>query len=69
MDSAAPFSISAFHPHSDVSIALQTFRWLLVLGFPTTVAAATVWPELFTVAEAVEEAETHESHGLYPPIV
>jgi len=26
---------------------MTTYQWLLVLGFPPTVAAATVMPELF----------------------
>jgi hypothetical protein len=69
MDSAAPFPFSALDPQSDVGVALQTFRWLLVLGFPTAVAAATVWPELFTAEDAVEEAESNEATGFYPPII
>jgi hypothetical protein len=49
MDSVAPFPFSALSPNSEVSVALQAFRWLCVLGFPMAVAAATVWPDVFTL--------------------
>jgi hypothetical protein len=47
MNSAAPFPLSSFAPEGEFSVALDAFRWLIVLGFPTAVAAATVWPQLF----------------------
>jgi hypothetical protein len=47
MNSAAPFPLSSFGPEGEVSVALDAFRWLIVLGFPTAVAAASVWPHLF----------------------
>lgn len=33
---------------------MNMFHWLLILGFPPSVAAATVAPEIFTDAETVE---------------
>ncbi len=30
---------------------MNTFQWLLILGFPTNVAAAQAMPELFTADE------------------
>ena len=50
MNSAAPFPISALTSQSDFNVTVEAFRWLLVLGFPTAVAAATVWPDMFAPA-------------------
>ena len=68
MDSTAPFPFSALHPQGDVSVALQTFRWLLVLGFPTAIAAATVWPEVFTAQEDDSDSSPASEAGGYPVI-
>jgi hypothetical protein len=68
MDSTAPFPFSALHPQSDVSVALQTFRWLLVLGFPTAIAAATVWPDVFTAQED-DAAPASESETFGYPVI
>jgi hypothetical protein len=38
---------------------MNTFQWLLVLGFPANVAAAKTMPELFT-AEEIASAEADE---------
>ena len=43
------------HPHSTVTLApppMNEFQWLLVLGFPAEIAAATVMPEVFIADEA-----------------
>ncbi len=58
MNSAAPFPFSALHPHSEVAVALDTFRWLVVLGFPIAVAAATVWPDFFAPADELRNKGT-----------
>jgi hypothetical protein len=34
---------------SSTGAEIDAFRWLLILGFPLPVAAATAMPELFTV--------------------
>lgn len=47
-----PYSSLASHAESaasDSSAEINAFRWLLILGFPLPVAAATAMPELFTV--------------------
>ena len=44
------------HEASDAgltSFTMNTFQWLLVLGFPVNVAAAQTMPELFTSDEAL----------------
>lgn len=35
---------------------MNTFQWLLVLGFPPSVAAATVAPEIFTDTPSADSA-------------
>jgi hypothetical protein len=38
----------------------HTFQWLVILGFPTNLAAAQAMPELFT-ADAADEARSPET--------
>ena len=64
MDSTAPFPFSTLDPQ--VGVALETFRWLLVLGFPTAVAAATIWPDFFVADEETNEKPVNAA-GIYPP--
>jgi hypothetical protein len=35
---------------------MNTYQWLLILGFPSTLAAAMAAPELFTTDEMNQEA-------------
>lgn len=39
---------------------MNTFQWLIVLGFPPAVAAATVAPEIFTDANTSDAEPTSE---------
>jgi hypothetical protein len=48
MNSAAPFPIPS---QGEFTVALEAFRWLLILGFPAAVAAATVCPDTFSAEE------------------
>jgi hypothetical protein len=43
------------HPEAigaEISHPVNTFRWLLILGFPVNIAAAQTMPELFTAGDA-----------------
>lgn len=42
---------------AEASFQMNTFQWLIVLGFPTNVAAAQTMPELFTADDAVDSAQ------------
>jgi hypothetical protein len=45
-------------PSADGDGTIEAFRWLLILGFPASIAAARLMPDVFTDAlnEAVEVA-------------
>lgn len=47
--SLASLDLRAEAPASHTGAEIDAFRWLLILGFPLPVAAATAMPELFTV--------------------
>jgi hypothetical protein len=57
MNSAAPFPIPSLHPEGELTVALEAFRWLLILGFPAAVAAATVCPDTFSLGETFTPTE------------
>ena len=47
--------IHCAHPEAigaEITHPLNTFRWLLILGFPVNIAAAQTMPELFTAGNA-----------------
>jgi hypothetical protein len=50
---AGPAPTSLDH-HEQWDATVEAFRWLLIYGFPASVAAARVMPELFS--EALDEA-------------
>jgi hypothetical protein len=44
--------LSSVAPASGPSSEISAFHWLIILGFPPQVAAATAMPDLFTTEEA-----------------
>ena len=50
--SRSPFSTATETSAAATSPAINAYRWLLVLGFPAPIAAASTMPELFTTEDA-----------------
>lgn len=50
--SRSPFCASAETSRTETSPEVNAYQWLLVLGFPAPVAAASTMPELFTNEES-----------------
>ncbi len=46
-----PVDLHSKSPASHNGVEIDAFRWLLILGFPLPIAAATAMPELFTAEE------------------